>query len=393
MVRKLRVFDTTLRDGEQAPGIHLIPEKKVSIARALDSAGVDVIEAGFPANGESERNAIRMISKEVENSEVAVLCRPIKSEIDMCEGVLYRAGRSRLHLWVSTSPIHMRDKLRMEPLDVINKMINAIRYAKGRFDSIQFSSEDATRSDLFFLGNIMKEGVRAGADVVNLADTVGCAMPEHISLMIQHVRSCVGDRVPVGIHCHNDLGLATANTLSAVRAGAGQIDCTVTGIGERAGNCSLEQIAVILKFNIRHLGVETNMRMDRLGHLCDTVKNDMGLNIQIWQPLIGENAFKHESGIHVHGVLKNPLTYEIIDPEQMGLHKGQFVIGKHTGKAALRHFLEKNNLTLDDENLIKLTDLVKETTTYKGPFNTEQDLIQFARANGFELQPLRRQCQ
>jgi 2-isopropylmalate synthase len=330
-----------------------------------------------------------MISKEVENSEVAVLCRPIKSEIDLCEDILSKAARSRLHLWIPTSTIHMRDKLRMEPSDVMNKMINSIRYAKGKFDRIQFSSEDATRSELDFIGRIMREGVRAGADVVNLADTVGCAMPEHMALLVRHVKEAVKDRVPVGIHCHNDLGLATANTLAAVRAGAGQVDCTVTGIGERAGNCSLEQIAVVIKFNGKHLGAETSIKIDKLGSLCDTVIREMGLKVQIWQPLIGENAFKHESGIHVHGMLNNPLTYEILNPEEMGLGKGQFVIGKHTGKAALKYFLERNNYWLDEESLISLTDMVKETTTYNGPFKTEDELLGFARMRGFELKPIK----
>jgi 2-isopropylmalate synthase len=386
--RRVSVFDTTLRDGEQAPGIHLSPEQKLRIAQALDAASIDVIEAGFPANGNSEKIAIRMIAKDIENSEVAVLCRPISSEIDLCQDILSKACRSRLHLWIPTSEIHMRDKLRMEPEEVLTKMVNAIRYAKDKFDRIQFSSEDATRSDLEFLGIIMREGVRAGADVVNLADTVGCAMPEHLALLIQHIRHSVKDRVPVGIHCHNDLGLASANTLAAVRAGAGQVDCTVTGIGERAGNCPLEQMATILKFNERHLKVTLGVRSDKLGSLCDTVIKEMGLKVQIWQPLIGENAFKHESGIHVHGMLNNPLTYEILRPEDLGLSKSEFVIGKHTGKAAVKYFLEKNNQTLDDDSLIKLTDLIKETTTYQGPFRNELDLIDFAKMKGFLLKPL-----
>ncbi len=384
-IRKIWLFDTTLRDGEQAPGVHLTPEKKVNIAKALDEAGLDVIEAGFPANGNSEVRAIRMICKEVEEAEVAVLCRPIQSEIRLCEEALERAKRSRLHLWIATSPIHMRHKLNMTPDEVVGKTIEAIRYASGRFDTIQFSSEDSTRSHLDYLGNLMREVVRAGADIVNVADTVGCALPEHMALMVGHIKKAVKGRVPVGVHCHNDLGLATANTLSAIRAGADQVDVTVTGIGERAGNASLEQLGVALMFHRRHMNVEMRLRPERLGGLCDTVIDEMGLKIGLTHPLVGENAFKHESGIHVHGVLNNPLTYELVNPMDFGLENGSFIIGKHTGRTAVKHALESSGYCLNEKDLDRLTDVIKEYTTEKGPFSSDRELIDFVWHNGFEL--------
>ncbi|MGA1866125.1 MAG: 2-isopropylmalate synthase [Thermoplasmatota archaeon] len=385
LLRRVCIFDTTLRDGEQAPGMHLTPEQKLKIAKALEKVGTDVIEAGFPVNGPSEKESIHLISREIESSEIAVLCRPIPEEIDLCADVLSKASRSRLHLWIATSPIHMKYKLNMTPGKVMEKAITAIRYASGKFDTIQFSSEDATRSHVDFLGKLMREAVRAGADVINLADTVGCALPEHIALMVKEMRKAVKDRVPVGIHCHNDLGLATSNTLAAIRAGADQVDLTVTGVGERSGNTSFEQVVVTLMFHKRHFGVTTNIDTRELGNLCDVVIKEMGIRTGQSQPLIGENSFRHESGIHVHGMLNNPLTYELVDPKHLGLAGGSIVIGKHTGKAAVRYLLEKNGLSIAEEDLMKLTELVKERTTVSGPLETEKELIDFATEYGFDL--------
>jgi 2-isopropylmalate synthase len=386
LVRKISIFDTTLRDGEQAPGIHLTPNQKVKIAIALEKAGTDVIEAGFPINSPSEKESVSMIARQIENSEVAVLCRPIPSEIDLCQEILSKATKSRLHLWIATSPIHMKYKLNMGPAKVMEKAISAIRYASGKFDSIQFSSEDATRSHIDFLGKLMREAARAGADVVNLADTVGCALPEHMALITREIRRAVKDKVPVGVHCHNDLGLATSNTLAAIRAGAGQVDLTVTGVGERSGNTSFEQVVVSLIFHEKHFKVETNINRVELGDLCDTVIEEMGLRTSHSQPLIGENSFRHESGIHVHGMLNNPMTYELVNPKDLGINGGEFVIGKHTGKAAVKHFLERNGCSLEDEELGKFTELVKERSTIMGPLETEKQLMDFALESGFNLQ-------
>ena len=385
MSTKVEIYDTTLRDGEQAPGIHLSPEQKLRVALRLEEAGVDIIEAGFPVNGESEKKAIKMIVREVEDSEVAVLCRPIPEEIEMCQDLLSKASRSRLHLWIATSPIHMRSKLHMNEEEVLIKTVKALRYASGRFDVVQFTSEDATRSNLGFLSKVMRESVRAGAEVVNVADTLGCALPDQMSLLVKHIRRAVKDRVPVGVHCHNDLGLATANSLASLRVGARHVDVTVTGIGERAGNASLEQIAAIMSFHKKSLGIEYNLKMDRLGKLCDTVISEMDLDIELFHPLIGKNAFRHEAGIHVHGMLNNPMTYELVDPRKFGLKGGEFVIGKHTGRAAVKDFLEKHDLAIDDDELGKLTDMIKERTTYKGPFTSDRELINFASLSGFDL--------
>ncbi|MGA1847922.1 MAG: 2-isopropylmalate synthase [Thermoplasmatota archaeon] len=385
-MRRISIFDTTLRDGEQAPGIQLAPAQKLKIAKALEKAGTDVIEAGFPINSPSELESVKLIAREVESSEIAVLCRPIREEIDLCQDALSKASISRLHLWIATSPIHMKYKLNMGPRKVMEKAINAIRYASGKFDSIQFSSEDATRSHMDFLGALMREAVRSGADVINLADTVGCALPEHLALLVREMRRAVKDRVPVGIHCHNDLGLATSNTLAAVRAGAGQVDLTVTGVGERSGNTSFEQVVVSLLFHKKHFGVETGIIPAELGNLCDTVISEMGIRTGQSQPLIGENSFRHESGIHVHGMLNNPLTYELVDPKDLGINGGSIIIGKHTGKAAVKHFLERNGCTLEDSELTRLTELVKERSLITGPLETEKELLDFAISNGFNIQ-------
>ena len=210
MTDNVEIYDTTLRDGEQAPGIHLSPEQKLRVARSLEEVGVDIIEAGFPINGETEKKAIKMIVREVDDSEVAVLCRPIPEEIEMCQELLSKAAHSRLHLWIARSPIHMKSKLRMTEDQVMKKLVNALRFSSGRFDTVQFTSEDSTRSNLKFLGKLMREAVRSGAEVVNVADTLGCAIPDHMSILVEHIRREIKDRVPVGVHCHNDLGLATA---------------------------------------------------------------------------------------------------------------------------------------------------------------------------------------
>ena len=206
-----------------------------------------------------------------------------------------------------------------------------------------------------------------------------------MALMVKEVRKAVKDRVPVGVHCHNDLGLATANTISSIRAGARQVDLTVTGIGERSGNTSFEQVVVILMFHRKHFHVETNVKTQELGNLCDVVIREMGIRTGHYQPLIGENSLRHESGIHVHGMLNNPLTYELVDPKHIGLTGGSIVIGKHTGKAAVRHFLEKNGCSLDDNDLSKLTEIVKERSVISGPIETEKELLDLAVENGFKL--------
>jgi len=327
-----------------------------------------------------------MIAKELQESEVAVLCRPMKEEIDLCHQILKKANRSRLHLWIATSPIHMKYKLNMSPGKVMRKTIDAIRYAIGKFDTVQFSSEDATRSDIDFLKNLMREAARSGVDLVNLADTVGCALPEHMALLVREIRNSVSDKIPVGVHCHNDLNLATANTISSIRAGARQVDVTVTGIGERAGNTALEQLAVALLFHEKHFGIETNIRAEKLGSVCDLVINEMNLKVGLTQPLVGDNAFRHESGIHVHGMLNNPMTYELVDPKVLGLLGKKYILGKHTGKAAVKHFLDKKGCGLSETEVDRLTELVKERSTLTGPLEDENALVDFALENGFDLE-------
>ena len=306
---KVRIFDTTLRDGEQTPGVSITPEQKVQIAIKLDKLGIDTIEAGFPIVSNGEMQAIKRINKEGLNAEICGLARTINSDIDSA----LKCDLKYIHTFIATSDIHLKYKLKMTRDQVLEKAVSAVEYAKKHGMHVEFSAEDATRSDRFFLYNVFKAVANAGADRVDLPDTVGYATPQYITELVKEVKKSIS--IPISMHCHDDFGLAVANSIAGINAGASCAHVTINGLGERAGNASLEEFVMSLQCLY---GKEHNIKTDLLYETSKFVSNTMGIIVQPNKAIIGENAFGHESGIHTHGILNNPLTYEPISPELVG---------------------------------------------------------------------------
>lgn len=341
--RRVRIFDTTLRDGEQAPGIDLTVEQKVRIARQLQRLGVDVIEAGFPASSEGEFIATKKILEEVGDTvEVTGLARANKSDID--KGI--EAGLSSIHVFIATSDIHLKYKLKLTRDQVLERIYESVRYAKSHGLVVEYSPEDATRTDEEFLIQAVKTAVEAGADRVNIPDTVGTMQPFRFYELIKKVVNASSGRI-ISVHCHNDFGLATANSIAGVHAGARQVHVTVNGIGERAGNASLEEVVMVLKKLMDYeVGVKTWLLYDT----SRLVSELTGVPVPYFKAIVGDNAFGHEAGIHVHGVIENPLTYEPMSPEEVGNFR-RLALGKHSGIHGLRKILEEEGIFLEDEKL------------------------------------------
>jgi 2-isopropylmalate synthase len=333
------IFDTTLRDGEQAPGNSLTPEEKIRLARQLDALGVDIIEAGFPAASEGDYRSVREIAAEVRRPVIAALARCTERDIDLAGEALGAAERARLHVFISTSDLHMREKLRLSRDEVVERARAAVRRARRFTDDVEFSAEDASRSDPDFLCRVAEAAIAEGATTVNLPDTVGYAMPEEYGDMFRDVRARVpgADRVTLSAHCHDDLGLAVANSLAAIAAGARQVECTVNGIGERAGNAALEEIVIACQVRSAALGFRCNVEPREIYRASQLLSYLTGVFPQPNKAIVGRNAFAHEAGIHQHGMLQNGLTYEIIRPEMVGIPRSTLVLGKHSG----RHGLER----------------------------------------------------
>src|SRR5579885_901411 len=334
----VRIFDTTLRDGEQAPGFSMNTPEKLRLARRLESLGVDVIEAGFPIASRGDFEAVREVAREVKHSTVAGLARTRQEDIDAVLGAVERAAKPRVHTFLATSDLHLKHKLRIsrgEALDSIGKMVE---YAKSRCPEVEFSAEDASRSDIEFLAQAFSIAVDAGAAILNAPDTVGYATPEEYGGMFRALREKVGDRPGLvwSAHCHNDLGLAVANSLAAVQAGARQVECTINGIGERAGNASLEEIVMAVRTRRDVFDVETGIDTTQIVPTSRLVSNITGYVVQPNKAIVGANAFAHESGIHQDGVLKHRETYEIMRAEDVGWHANRMVLGKHSGRNAFR---------------------------------------------------------
>ncbi len=335
--RNITIFDTTLRDGEQSPGASMNHNEKLEIAQALVDLGVDVIEAGFPIASRGDFEAVRAIANSIQGAVICGLARCNDADIDRAWEALQQAERARIHVFLATSAIHREFKLKMDKEEIIARAVYGVRRAKGYCDDIEFSPEDAARTELDFLCEVVEAAIDAGATTVNIPDTVGYATPAH---MHRHIATLV-DRVPnidravISIHCHNDLGLAVANSLTAVEAGAGQIECTVNGIGERAGNCSLEEVVMALRTRGDHYHAGTNINTKRLVPTSRLVSNVTGMQVQRNKAIVGRNAFAHEAGIHQDGMLKERTTYEIMRPEDVGFAKTDLVLGKHSGRAAL----------------------------------------------------------
>jgi 2-isopropylmalate synthase len=333
--RRIQIFDTTLRDGEQSPGIALRPEEKAEVAEQLERLGVDVIEAGFAAASPGDFEGVRAVAAIARRATVATLCRTRRDDLDAGADALRDARRSRIHIFLATSPIHMQKKLRLTPDEVVAQAAWAVAYARARVDEVEFSCEDATRSDPSFVARVCREVIAAGADVVNLPDTVGFALPNEYSWFFGEVgRLCPElESVTVSAHCHDDLGLAVANSLAAVEAGVGQVECTVNGIGERAGNAALEEIVMALRVRHDSLGVETGINPAEIGPSSALVSRLTGYVVPPNKAIVGANAFAHEAGIHQDGLLKDTSTYQIIEPKELGLAM-TLPLGKHSGRHA-----------------------------------------------------------
>ncbi|MBZ5697220.1 MAG: 2-isopropylmalate synthase [Acidobacteriia bacterium] len=334
----VRIFDTTLRDGEQSPGCSMTVPEKVRMARQLESLGVDVIEGGFPIASRGDLEGMRAVAREIRGCTVAALARSRRDDIDAALDALSGAAHPRLHTFLATSDLHLHHKLRMTREEALDSISTNVRYARERCAEVEFSAEDAIRSDIDFLCEAVSWAVRAGATIINLPDTVGYAVPEEYAAMFHRVIEYLdgADGITLSAHCHDDLGLAVANSLAAVRAGARQLELTINGIGERAGNAALEEVAVLLRVRQATLGVTTNIHLDKLYATSRLLTEITGVPVAPNKAVVGANAFAHEAGIHQDGILKNPLTYEIISPEAVGVPKRQLVLGKHSGRNALR---------------------------------------------------------
>ncbi|HHV63804.1 MAG TPA: 2-isopropylmalate synthase [Peptococcaceae bacterium] len=349
-------FDTTLRDGEQSPGVAFNKEEKLQIAIQLEKLGVNVIEAGFPITSPGDFEAVSLIAEKVRNTTIAALARAESKDIERAWEAIKTAASPRIHTFIATSPIHMQYKLRKSPEQVLEQAEFAVKLAKSKVNDVEFSAEDASRSNAEFLAKVFSLAIKAGATVINIPDTVGYAMPEEFAQFIKEVMEKTEgiEKVKVSVHCHNDLGLAVANSLAAVKVGVQQIECAVNGLGERAGNAALEELAMALYTRKDYYQAETSIVTREISRTSRMVSRLSGMMVQHNKAIVGKNAFAHESGIHQDGVLKERSTYEIISPEVIGLDLNTIVLGKHSGRHALRQSLEELGLDLPEEKFQKL---------------------------------------
>jgi 2-isopropylmalate synthase len=348
---RIRIFDTTLRDGEQSPGISLNLKEKVEIAEQLARLGVDVIEAGFPIASEGESEAVRAIARGVRNPIIAALARVDTTDIDRAAEAVASASRPRIHTFIATSEIHMRHKLRMSPAEVVAAARGGVERARRHVNDVEFSCEDATRSEPSFLVDVYRAAANAGATTLNLPDTVGYALPEEFAALLRHLTEEVGRDVTWSVHTHDDLGLAVANALAGIQAGAGQVEVAVNGIGERAGNCSLEEIVMALRTRTSAEGMDTSIDTTEIARTSRLVSVLTGYAVPPNKAVVGANAFAHEAGIHQHGVMTERTTYEIMDPADVGLDGSRIVLGKHSGRHAFTRALEELGFSLDPDDL------------------------------------------
>jgi len=349
----VRIFDTTLRDGEQSPGFSMNTSEKIRMAKQLAELGVDIIEAGFPIASRGDLEAVMAVAKEVRNVPIAALARARRDDILAAAEALKSAKEPRMHVFLATSDLHLQVKLHMTREQALEAISNSIKLARNYVGEVEFSAEDAGRTDIEFLCKVCQVAVDAGADVLNLPDTVGYAVPEEYGQMFLKVREHIGDpeHITLSAHCHDDLGLAVANSLAAVRAGVRQIECTVNGIGERAGNAALEEVAVALAVRKESFGVATKLKLDELYKSSRLLTEITGAQVAPNKAVVGANAFAHEAGIHQDGIIKNPLTYEIISPEAVGVPSRSLVLGKHSGRHALRESLKELGYEPSDSEL------------------------------------------
>ena len=347
---RIIIFDTTLRDGEQSPGASMNLEEKVRIAEVLEDMGVDVIEAGFPVSSPGDFEAVHEIAKQVKTSTVCGLARAVRGDIEHVADAIKPAPRGRIHTFISTSPLHMKYKLQLEPDQVYQRVVESVTYARRFTDDVEWSCEDGSRSDHDFLCRCVEAAIAAGARTINVPDTVGYTIPDEYAALITMLRNRVPniDKAILSVHCHNDLGLAVANSLAAIAAGARQVECTINGLGERAGNAAMEEIVMALRTRHDHMPFHTGVRTENIMRASRLVSAITGFVVQPNKAIVGANAFAHESGIHQDGMLKHAGTYEIMTPESVGLSKSNLVLGKHSGRHAFREKLRELNYELGD---------------------------------------------
>lgn len=356
MSDQLIIFDTTLRDGEQSPGASMTKEEKFRIAKALERMRVDVIEAGFPIASQGDFEAVQMVADHVKDSVVCALARALEKDIDRAAEAVKGANASRIHTFLATSPVHMQMKLKMQPDEVVERAMTAVKHARNYTDNVEFSPEDAGRSEIDFLCRVIEAVIDAGATTINIPDTVGYTLPEKFGNMIATLRERIpnADKAVFSVHCHNDLGLAVANSLSAVVNGARQVECTINGLGERAGNAALEEVVMAVRTRQDIFTCDTRLDATQIVNCSRLVSSVTGFPVQPNKAIVGANAFAHESGIHQDGVLKNRETYEIMKAEDVGWHTNRMVLGKHSGRNAFRSHLLKLGIELQSEEALNL---------------------------------------
>ena len=382
-MRRIYVFDTTLRDGEQSPGCTMNLRDKLLVAEHLEALRVDVIEAGFAIASSGDFESVKAIAGVVKNASVASLCRALPKDIDCAWEAVRGAAHPRVHTFIATSPIHMEYKLKMTPDAVYEQAVAMVKYARNLCEDVEFSLEDCSRSERGFIYRVVEGVIAAGAKTVNIPDTVGYAVPEQYGQLISDIRKHVPNiaQARLSVHCHNDLGLAVANSLAAVHAGADQVECTVNGIGERAGNTALEEVVMALHTRREFFQAETNIDTTKIYSTSRCVVNVTGSKVQANKAIVGENAFAHEAGIHQHGVMANPLTYEIMTPESIGLPRNKMVLGKHSGRHAFENRLQELGFHLEPTRINELFAKFKDLADRK---KTVSDADLEALAHGIQ---------
>lgn len=366
-IRNIKIFDTTLRDGEQSPGCSMNLNEKLDVAEALEGMGVDVIEAGFPASSDGELRAVREIAGVLKKSTVAALCRCRKEDIDLGYEAIANAVNPRLHIFIATSPIHLEYKLKIDEATCLEMIDTHVRYALTLCGDVEFSFEDATRTPLEFLTVAAQTAVSAGAKTINIPDTVGYATPEEMSKIINHlVMNVKGiEDVAISVHCHNDLGMAVSNTLAAIKAGATQAECTINGIGERAGNAAMEEIVMAIKTRADFFDASANIDTTKIYRVSKLVSSIVGIKLPPNKAIVGSNAFAHEAGIHQHGMLQNKATYEIMNAADIGVPENTLLLGKHSGKHAFTELTEEMGYNLSKEQIDQFFPKYKELADRK----------------------------
>jgi 2-isopropylmalate synthase len=351
MSDRVYIFDTTLRDGEQSPGCSMTIPEKLRMAHKLVELGVDILEAGFPIASEGDFQAVDAVSREFPWAQVAALARSCTLDVERAAQALEHARRPRIHTFIATSPIHLKYKLKKSQQQVLDEAVAAVELARRYADDVEFSAEDGARTEPAYLEQISRAVVAAGARTVNIPDTVGYSVPAEYGVLIGGIVRALGDCAVVSVHCHDDLGLAVANSIAAIQAGARQVECTINGIGERAGNCSLEEVVMILKTRPDVLPYHTGIQTEHLFTASQTLSSIITFGPQPNKAIVGRNAFAHEAGIHQDGYLKDKSTYEIIDPHSVGVTEGELVLGKHSGRHALKQRTEKLGFNLNKQEL------------------------------------------